>query len=307
MPIGAWMIPVAGAIAGGAMGMIQNAQQRRQQAQLMQSQQNYSMQMSEYQRQMQMQMWRDTNYKAQKEQMKAAGLNPALMYGMGGGGGSTTGGGAVTTGVPQPAAQINVGEQALQYALLRAQKENIEADTRVKQVDATKKEGVDTEQVKAGTELTKVQTQIGKIDEWVKGKSAEDAADLIMWQAQKIMNEANNEWQQGIVDKATMQSRMEMAKVELAGMYVDNELKRTQTGQVKEQTRAIGEQIRNWIREGVQRWKQLEIEGRNADTNASRLEYEKWINDTPNSMKEVMNILQTVGQGIIFKDMMKKK
>ena len=36
-------------------------------------------------------MWRDTNYAAQKEEMKKAGLSPGMMYGMGGTGGATTG------------------------------------------------------------------------------------------------------------------------------------------------------------------------------------------------------------------------
>jgi hypothetical protein len=40
---------------------------------------------------LQFDMWNKTNYKAQMEHMKKAGLNPALMYGMSGGGGSTTG------------------------------------------------------------------------------------------------------------------------------------------------------------------------------------------------------------------------
>ena len=40
---------------------------------------------------LQMDMWNKTNYGAQLQHMKDAGLNPALMYGMGGGGGATTG------------------------------------------------------------------------------------------------------------------------------------------------------------------------------------------------------------------------
>jgi hypothetical protein len=38
-----------------------------------------------------MDMWNKTNYGAQVAQMEKAGLNPALMYGMGGGGGTTAG------------------------------------------------------------------------------------------------------------------------------------------------------------------------------------------------------------------------
>ena len=44
----------------------------------------------EEQRRMQMQMWEDTNYAAQVEQLKKAGLSIGLMYGKGGAGGATT-------------------------------------------------------------------------------------------------------------------------------------------------------------------------------------------------------------------------
>ena len=49
------------------------------------------------QREEQLTMWNTTNYGAQVEHLKAAGLNPALMYGTGGGGGSTTAG-AISSG-----------------------------------------------------------------------------------------------------------------------------------------------------------------------------------------------------------------
>ena len=44
-------------------------------------------------RKMQMQMWDDTNFAAQVEQLKKAGLSIGLMYGNGGAGGATTAGG----------------------------------------------------------------------------------------------------------------------------------------------------------------------------------------------------------------------
>ena len=47
--------------------------------------------MYDYQMNKQLEFWDKTNYKAQVEQMRRAGLNPALLYGKGGGMGATTG------------------------------------------------------------------------------------------------------------------------------------------------------------------------------------------------------------------------
>lgn len=77
--------------------------------------------------------WLKTNYSAQKGQMKEAGLNPALMYGMGGGaGGQRASGGAMPTAATTQGMGI---AQKAQLALLQAQLENIKADTENKKAE----------------------------------------------------------------------------------------------------------------------------------------------------------------------------
>ena len=76
----------------------------------------------EEQRKIQMQMWKDTNYAAQVEEMKKAGLSIGLMYGKGGAGGATTGAGA--TGVSAPTAPSGMG--MIGGSQLAAQIANIE-------------------------------------------------------------------------------------------------------------------------------------------------------------------------------------
>ena len=46
-------------------------------------------QLTDYNAQKQLEMWEKTGYGSQKEQLERAGMNAALMYGMGGGGGQT--------------------------------------------------------------------------------------------------------------------------------------------------------------------------------------------------------------------------
>lgn len=78
----------------------------------------------------QLDLWEKTNYSAQKEQMKKAGLNPALLYGMSGGGGATTGSGSASAKGDAEGLNVGMGLQnMMQLELLKAQKENIEADT----------------------------------------------------------------------------------------------------------------------------------------------------------------------------------
>ena len=105
----------------------------------------------EEQRKIQMRMWEDTNFAAQVEQLKKAGLSVGLMYGKGGAGGTTTGAGA--TGVSAPGAPTGMGliggsQLAAQIAnieLTKAQTENVKADTE-------RKLGVDKRKVEAETE-----------------------------------------------------------------------------------------------------------------------------------------------------------
>lgn len=284
---------------GVGMGMYQNAQQKRQAEQMMAQQFENQKELAGMQWDNQLKMWVATSYSAQKREMEKAGLNPGLMYGMGGGGGQTEGSGAPSTGSGQVPQQQNLAN-AMQLGLMRAQKENIEADTANKKVDAEKKAGVDTEAVKVGIENTKTQTAIARLDEWIKGKSKEDAADLIMWQSQKIMNEANNEWQQGVVDKATMTTRMEMVKAELANKLADTELKDAQKNLSEKQREVLTEEVRKWIREGVQKWKELEISGEAQATNNERMMIEKWRNDMPESTKAIIGTASEALQAIIF-------
>lgn len=84
---------------------------------------------------LQMDMWNKTNYGEQLQHMKDAGLNPALMYGMGGGGGATTGsqgGGSAAKGNAQKQMGIEGLMAAAQTELINAQKKNVDADTKNK-------------------------------------------------------------------------------------------------------------------------------------------------------------------------------
>lgn len=137
----------AGKAVDTAIGMglqsINDKRQIKQQKKLTDIQVNAQNQMTNYNMERQLELWDKTNYSAQKEQLKKAGLNPGLIYGMGGGGGATTSiatgnvsAGSAPAGGREIADMIGMG---LQYKLLDAQRKNIEADTANKQADTMNK------------------------------------------------------------------------------------------------------------------------------------------------------------------------
>ena len=77
----------SGGILGMLFGGINDRSQLKQQEKLNALQIKANREMLDIQSAKQLEMWEKTNAKAQKEQYKIAGLNPALMYGMSGGGG----------------------------------------------------------------------------------------------------------------------------------------------------------------------------------------------------------------------------
>lgn len=71
-------------------------EQYKQQGRLNEQAATTNKDIAKYNKELELEMWKDTSYAAQKEQLEKAGLNPALLYGMSGGGGTTTGGGGAS-------------------------------------------------------------------------------------------------------------------------------------------------------------------------------------------------------------------
>lgn len=130
--------PWGAAIGAGAGAIMDIAQANRNKKR--------AKEMAVFNREQQMKFWEDTNYPAQVEQMKKAGLNIGLMYEGGGQTGQTTGANAETP--MEGSAGTAMGIQAMLQA---AQVENLKADAKLKEVEAVKKGGADTENVMADT------------------------------------------------------------------------------------------------------------------------------------------------------------
>lgn len=140
---GANTLSAGSGLIGGALGMIGSKrrawEQYSRQGKLMDRSAALNMDMAKemamFNQKLQMDMWEATNYSAQRAQMQKAGLNPALMYGMGGGGGATVNAAAGNAGgVGTPTAPMRESgaegiAMAMQLAKMGAEIANINADT----------------------------------------------------------------------------------------------------------------------------------------------------------------------------------
>lgn len=250
----AWLAPaVAGAASLISMGIAKGKDQRqlRQQEKLQELQIRGNEHMMDYQQQKEMEMWEATGYGGQKAQMKAAGINPALMYGMGGGGGVTTG--SFTGGVSGAEAPKGSGREmedsigmGIQLALMNAQKENIEADTANKLGDAANKpkvgknieastgnltQGIET--LKSIEALNKVEAIIKEQDAFVGEQTIPQRIEMAQQGMQKIIQEVNTLRNDNEVNAATKSSRIQQVQTEAAGALLKNILTNEQIEQVK--------------------------------------------------------------------------
>lgn len=161
----------------------------------------------------------------QKQRLKEAGLNPGLMYGIGGEGGSSVssggGTGAEVQGVGNPGTQaVMMGLQAKsiesQIALNNAQASKINAETE-KTEKETEKTSAETESVWSGIELLKKQT-------------SSEAAKIKLTNMQTELTEAMREeswsnWEKAKAGVAEISRIMEKLDKEIEGMGFDNEIK----------------------------------------------------------------------------------
>ena len=155
---------VSGAIGGlgSLMGIgsrkerkAREAEEREHQRQLeyMGLQAKYNKEQAEYSTELSKEMWDYTNFENQVKHLKAAGLNPALIYGSGGGGGGNAAGSGSAAGVGLPSS-TGVG-MGIQWEQMEAQKELAKAEAAKTNAEAAKLMTTDTKNVESNTEKNK--------------------------------------------------------------------------------------------------------------------------------------------------------
>lgn len=217
----------AGGAALGAVGEgmgilfqgIKNKQQLKQAGKMQELQIKGSKELTDYNTMKQLEMWKNTSYGAQKEQMEKAGLNPALMYGMSGGGGQSN---SISAGnVGGQGAEVARG-MGLQAILTKAQIDNINADTQDKLANLPGKgkeaglKEVQTANIKADTELKHQETELKKIAASISRQTIWEQMRAWEQTVEKNDAEIRKLWNENNYAEDTMNDRIELMRKQVA-------------------------------------------------------------------------------------------
>ena len=320
----------ASGLIGTGMGLLleghNDRRQLRQQEKLQNLEIKGSKELTDYNAAKQLEMWKATNYPAQIEQMKLAGLNPALAYGMGGGGvtanvatGKTSGGQAPSGGGEIVAAQA----MGLQLRMQEAQIKNIEADTNLKNADANNKplqgkyieastssllQGI--ENAKAQKNLLEANTKLQELSVYKESQTMNDVINGIRNQVEIQAETLESLKMQNEITQATLQEKIQQIKSEAIQVFLINKLTEVNTDKARADINLTNQKIWEISQTVAQKWKALDqaaidlyLKKLQTDFNVSHTDMNKVIGG---GLEKLINKLDfTFGSITPIKDAMK--
>ena len=259
-PLGMMAASATDAILGLALQGQQDRRQLRQQEKLQQLEMAGQRQMTDYNMMKQMEMWRNTNYTAQMEQLRKAGLNPGLIYGMGGGGGQTTNieAGKVTganapTGGNEIASMIGMG---LTRELQKAQIENIKAQTEKTRTENAaipsnvSKTEAETESITQGIENQKAQQDLiepqrhaTEVASDINARSSNSQVAAWAKKVEEQTEQVRAQLRENNINDKLIEQKIQSLTAQYAQVAIDNALKEATTGKTNQEIEAIKQQI----------------------------------------------------------------
>lgn len=271
---------------------------------LMGIQQQNQMALNEQGRELQMQTWKDTNYPAQMEMIKTAGLNPALLYGKGGAGGATTGsqsGGSASMGSAPQSPKMDISS-IMQMKLMEKQAELLEAERKKVEAETPNTAGVqqaDIEAKKAGANKSKadadyvgVQTKIAEIQ---LAKTSEQITAGI----ENVKADTKKKIAEGTLTEQNMPNIIKETQLKAVGQELENALTQSKTRLTDMERQAI-------ITGLVQKWTELSQKeralGQTDSAIAQRdkeIEIEKFKSEMAQKYPSVMNVAGGFIQGAL--------
>lgn len=243
---------VGGAGMGIALNAIGGIQQQNQNQHNMYLQNQQARDMAVFNRQQQMQLWNDTNYSAQVEQLKKAGLNVGLLYKAAGSGGTTQTAPAQNAQSAQAPNNAGLGIEGImamnQFQMQQAQIELAKAQADKARADAEKARGADTENTRANTALLQVQKSLQDIQLSINNDTKIDQIIAIQANAGKVRGEMNSAIANGTIANETVRTQIEQTTANLISTYIQQRAIKAGIKLTEAQTKAVGEQVaQGWI------------------------------------------------------------
>ena len=284
---------------------------------------NYGQQAADAEYRRNLQMWKDTNFGAQRNEMEKAGLSVGLMYGNGGGSAASTAGGTAT----QPSApKINPIEVGLQQQALGLQLKQIEAQNKLANAEtaktlaeANKIAGVDTEGQNLENKWQEIENRIQLSRENIAAANITEASAnaqkaVELWNQEmlntKYLNETQEErltklvseiallQKEGAVQDSIVDVNYNTARKiqkEVENFYYDMITKRMSAEAAKEQAAAMVDKIA----------KDYEL-GKGHLDNENQKNLREWIYGGINQLSEIIGSLSKLKQAEALLKRLKK-
>lgn len=235
---------------------------------------NYGQQAADAEYRRNLQMWKDTNFKAQRGEMEDAGLSVGLMYGNGGGSAASTAGGTAT----QPSApNTNPVEVALQQQAMGLQLKQIEAQNRLANAQATKTiaeankiAGVDTKGQELQNKWQEIENRIQTSRESIEQSNMKAAA--------ANADKAIEDWKMSVLDREYLdkiqEDRVTRFVSEIAKIQKEGSLAESATDVNYQTARKIQKEVENFYYDMITRRMSAEAAKESAENMLKKIENE---------------------------------
>lgn len=262
---------------------------------------NYGQQAADAEYKRNLQMWKDTNFGAQRAEMEDAGLSVGLMYGNGGGQAASTAGGTAT----QPnAPKTNPVEVALQQESMGLQLKQIEAQNRLANAEATKTiaeankiAGVDTKGQELQNKWQEIENRIQTSRESIEQSNIKAAA--------ANADKAVEDWKMSVLEREYLdnvqEERVTLLVSEIAKIQKEGSLAESATDVNYHTARKIGKEVENFYYEIITRRMSAEAAKESAENMLKKIENEYKLGSDQNlrewiygGVDRINGILETV-------------
>lgn len=290
-----------------------NKRQYNYQKKLMDYQAQKNQAMAMFNQEQQLKLWKDTGPVGQMEQLKTAGLNPGLIYGMGGAGGQTAAaaqaagvsGGSmdVTTGTENMGAfGMMMGQAASKTAaeidLMKAQAENL-------RTQSTKTGGADTQLTLAQTGNVEADTILKNSETKLKDiqlKFETDNFDTAIETAKTELNTQLEIWdnlkRENKMSEELYKTNVDIVEQKLANMIVEKGLDEAKTQLAKSGTALNEASIKKMAEDIAQGWTKINNETMLAGETVRNNAYNRYIHDITDKYKLEWETANTIVGGL---------